>query len=264
MKTTIIISFLLLSNTLQAQKDKFETFSIELLHGDETLKYSKIEAFEKDGKYYIKTENFERPEKSVKDSIWITALTKKKYELCRTFIQQINLINTQECKSHSTIFTRYTVSINDTSFTKETYCHLEDLDFYNFRNILFQEKVREYNKLADLEMKKIKKLIKGKWYYPNLTKPLNFLDTLKLSRYEIDKTHFWTFGKRKQFKESSGDVFNLLQSNTYTLFFYYEPRLNIWPGIIENKSNNTSSLANSGMNFEILSISKDELILVRI
>jgi hypothetical protein len=263
MRTTINILIVLLFNSaLFAQKNNFKTFSIDLLYGDESIESYKLETFEKSGKYYVKSKNFERPNKSCNDSIWITEITEKKKKLCENFIQQLKLINPKKCEIESSAITKYTVKLKDTSFTFQTYCQLENVDFFKFRENLFQEKIREYKTQSNLEIKNIEKLLLGKWYYPNSSKALRFGDTIKLSRKEINADHFWTFGKRNFFKENSNDIYKLTQSNTFELFYYYEPRLNINPGIIENKSNGSSNVSNYGMRFTILKISNDELVLI--
>jgi hypothetical protein len=263
MKIKIIYLIILLSNFVGFSQGKdFKTFTIDLFYGDESINFYQLKTFKKGTKFYVESKNFARTSKLENDSIWILKLSNRKKKLCVDFIENLKSINIDNCDPISSAIADYTVKLTDTTIALHTYCHKDKLDFFEFRKSLFKEKIQEYKLKSDNEIKLIKKMLKGKWFYPNLLKPLKFGDTLKLSRKEINPTQFWIFDKKDSFQDSSNQIFNLKKSNSFKVIFYYEPRLNINPGVIEDKDDGSISLVNYGMKFTILKITEEDLILI--
>lgn len=259
---TIYLIILLCNFAGLAQGKEFKAFTIDLFYGDESINLYQLKIVKEGSEFYVESKNFESTSKFEKDSIWVMKLTNSKKKRCVDFIEKLKSINVENCEIRSSAITDYTVKLIDTTIAFSTYCHLDQLDFFEFRKSLFKEKVEEYKLKSDTEVKQIKKILQGKWFYPSLSNSLKFGDTLKLSRKEINPTQFWIFGNKDSFRDSSNQIFNLKKSNSFEVIFYYEPRLNIDPGVIVDEADSSISLANYGMNFTILKITEEDLVLI--
>jgi|GEM_PF-6748275 len=233
-------------------------FNVVLYTCGEVNQRHELNIYTQDNKYYADNVSPYYYIGKRTDSVWTVELDQFRISTCNKFLDKIRSLP-KECPVLSTCITRHIItSASDTIIIRGD-CNSDSLDFFAFRQIIFQDKFNELELKKSNLIDNLNRSILGTWYYKPFKSSPKHGDYLVLTKANdfVSKCS-WEFGTEHSFRSSCNEVLDFTYTEKYAWHTWKDIYLVIQGGIITYKDS-SMAVGNDDATFTLEAITDHEL-----
>ena len=211
----LFIFFFFGTNHANAQKinNMLPAFNLTYISGCNSITYSKINIYLKDGKYYadhISPTYFDGIEI---DSLWTVELNENSINSCIAFINKAKSLP-RKCDHYTSSENHYIIALGKDTIDINGDCDWNNLDFDYLDQQLFITNHFQIEEKKTQFLKNLDKKLYGKWYLQPLNRALKKDDIVIFSRTKITDSYL-EFGNNSSLKGHCSKLLGIHNSKRY-------------------------------------------------